>query len=236
LPQSSAITRTMATIGVLTVTFLGYNYYSQGVHRTMLEEQKRRVEEERQRAEKYHSQLKSVLAERKTTRFRVIRSQPPAEGQGPPVHTLRVGQWNDKAERVFSRDLQISGNKIYFEGVVIHFQPEKVTEGKGNLHLLTRIFSDTVPPKDGVMLLDEQLEAADKLARAEVPLVEDERRLNVLRYLRRVASDQDYASAEGVRTLNAQAVADYHDLSESFVYTLVEQAGGGYLIERAPIP
>jgi hypothetical protein len=234
--KQSALTRTLAAIGMLSVSFLGYDYYSRRMHDQMLEQERQKTELERQRAEKYKAQLRSVLAERKTTRFRVLRTEKPP-GQSEPLHTLRISQWNTKAEKVFSRDIQVTGNKIYFEGVVVHFRQEVVADGKANVHLLRRVFSDTVPPSQGVLLIEDQIQAADKeLQSIEVPVLDNENRRSVQRYIQRIVADPAFAKAEGVRTVNGEAVCDFDELSESFVYTLVEKADGGYLIEKAPIP
>jgi hypothetical protein len=233
----TAISRTLAVIGLLTVSFLGYDYYGRRLSDARLEEERKKTELERQRAEQYKAQLQSVLAENKTTRFRVLRIEKAApEAKAGWRYALRISQWNDKSEKIFSRDVEIIGNKIYFEGVVIHFQPEQISQGKGNVHLLTRVFSDTVPPSKGVSLIDDQIEAANQIVQSEAPLLDPDKRLSVLRYLRRIASDPQYAKAEGVRTINGEAVCDYQDLSEAYVYTLVAKANGGFLIEKAPIP
>jgi hypothetical protein len=230
LAQQSAITKTMAVIGVLTVSFLGYDYYSRRTYNALLEEQ-------RARAEQYKEQLRSVLAERKTTGFRVLKIERPEPGsKAAPRYLLRVSQWNEKQEKVFSYDFPITGNKIYFEGVVVHFQPERIAAGQSNVHLLHRVFSDVVPPAEGVVLADQQIQAADRLARAEVPMLDEQQRLSAQRYVLRVVQDPDFAKSEGVRAVNGQAVCDYQELSESYVYTLVEKADGGYLVEKAPIP
>jgi hypothetical protein len=235
--KQTLITRTLAAIGFLTVGVLGYDYYNRHANDVRLEEERRKTEEERQRAEKFKAQLQSVLAESKTSRFRVLHIEKVApDGKAGWRYNLRVSQWNDKGDKIFSRDIEITGNKIYFEGVVIHFQPEQISAGKGNVHLLTRVFSDTKPPSEGISLIDDQIEAASLIAQPEVPALSEDNRLSVLRYVRRVASDPDFAKAEGVRTINGEAVCDYQDLSETFVYTLVEKADGGYLIEKSPIP
>jgi hypothetical protein len=237
--KSSAMTRSLAVVGFLTVSFLGYETYNRFAQDARLEEERQKTEAERQRAEKYKAQLQSVLAERKTTRFRVLKIEPTSsDAKHPRRYTLRISQFNDKAEKVFSRDVEVSGNKIYFEGVVIHFRPELNTEGKENVHLLTRVFSDIMPPSQGITLIDEQIQAADKLVQGEpeTSVLNLDQRASVQKYVRRIAEDPDFANAEGVRTVNGEAVCDYQDLSESYVYTLVEKANGGFLIEKAPIP
>ena len=222
------ITRALAVVGFLTVGFLGYNYYDQHINDQRLEEQRLKTQEEHARAEKFKAQLQSVLAETKTLRFRVVHTEKTADPQSGWRYTLRITQWNDKGEKTFSRDIQVSGHKIYFEGVVVHFQPEEISQGKGNVHLLTRVFSDSLPPSEGVSLIDDQIEAANHIAQPEVPGLDTEQRLSILRYVRRVASEPEFAKAEGVRTINGEAVCDYQDLSEAYVYTLVEKANGGY--------
>ena len=58
--RNSAVTRSLAVIGVLTVTFLGYDYYARWMRDQQLEQERQKTEVERQRAEKYKAQLQPI--------------------------------------------------------------------------------------------------------------------------------------------------------------------------------
>src|SRR5207249_515279 len=122
--------------------------------------------------------------------------------------TLAIGQYDEQGNETFSKQVTISGHKIYFEGVVVYFQTEQVAQGQSNVHLLLRTFSDSVPPGEGVSLLDEQLKVADQRVSGEVPTLDSSKRQEILTFIRHVAQDPAFAKAQGVRAVNTQASSD----------------------------
>ncbi len=234
----SSIVKTLAAIGAITVGLVGYETYNRNFQEAAkIREARELAEKERLRAEEYKRQLHSVLSERKTTRFRVLETEDVLlDGKTTRRNKLRIVQWTDEGKRVFSQEIEIVGHKIYFEGVVVHLQRDRLVKGDRNLHLLVRVFSDELPPSKGIPILNFQLDAADKLVREEIRDVPRDKRMASLNYIRRIAGDQEFARSEGVRAINGQAVCDYQDLEVGYVYTIVEKSDGAYLIEKAPIP
>lgn len=184
---------------------------------------------ERQLRIKYENYLVSVLGERRAAEVTVLDSG--TDKDGTPWRKIRFVEFGSDGKPLQTREVTIKGDEIYFDAMVMVFQPESVEEGKTkSLYLFRRIFSNVIPPEKGVSLFSQEMEALTKLDNPE--LCRAARR--VWREFQRCLQDREYRQRKGVRTIFGQAV--YQKLRKGYLYTLLIQNNGGIIMEERPIP
>lgn len=61
--------------------------------------------------------------------------------------------WDDPKEEIVSREFEIAGEEIYFDAMIVKFDSELVQDGTERaLYLWRRVYSEKVPPEEGLML------------------------------------------------------------------------------------
>jgi len=230
--HSAAVGR--ANVRVLLLVFFGAMGGVIGVaifsaHRAEVRRLEAELKREKELRVLYEGYLTNVLGERKAAEVVVLEQAQRPEG---PWTKLRFLEYAADEKPLTPKTFEVVGNEIYFDALVLQFQPEAVEKGEAkSLLVFRRLFSDRMKPEEGLSLCLFDGPPPDILSRPEVPVkvqsaVWDE--------FRRCAYDKPYAEKRKVRALYGQAV--YKPLRKGILYTLRIQNNGGLLIEESPVP
>ena len=147
------------------------------------------------------------------------------DGEDQVINTLRFREIQPDGTPIGpARDLQLAGEEIYVDTLVVKFSDHFIEEGdplKGKaLLLFRRIFSNKVAPDEGYQL-DKEYEAPEVFA-AETAPTEFERAL--WKKFWDVTNDEALQKKYGVRVAHGQAA--YSRLQPNKVYHLILRATG----------
>lgn len=148
-----------------------------------------------------------------------------ADVDGRMINTLRFTEISsDGTPLGVARDLKLAGKEIYVDTLVIKFEEHFVEQGdplKGKaLLILRRLFSNSVPPDDGVRL-DKEGVAPDVYAAREAPTAFER---DLWQRFWEIANNEKQAQELGVKAIHGQAV--YGRLEPGKVYELVMRSTG----------
>jgi hypothetical protein len=213
--QALAVLRTLLGVAALVLILVGgYWVYH--------------VWNEKQRYERY---LYNVLGERRVAEVCVLEQERPADQ--PARTTLRFQEFRESGAPLSPLTLTLPGEEIYIDALVTVFDSEAVRAGQAkSLYLFRRIFTERVPPRQGVPLYRDA-HAYDGIPQAYLHGTIDrgvQRR--VWEHLWRLIEDAAYAESQRVRTYFGQAV--YAHMAAGACYSLTMQNSGGLLLTSQP--
>jgi hypothetical protein len=179
-----------------------------------------RLQKDNERLDTY---LRLLRHTERRARLEVLNQSKDAEGH--TVNTLRFTEVTaDGAPVGPSRDLQLTGEEVYLDTLVIKFEDHFVEQAdplKGQaLVLLRRLFTNRVKPDDGYRLDKDGL--PPEVYAAKQAETEFERELWAKFW--QLANDEALAKNSGVKAVHGQAV--YGRLEPGKVYHLVVRSTG----------
>jgi hypothetical protein len=179
---------------------------------------------EKQRYERY---LYNVLSERRVAEVCVLQQERPSDQSVQT--TLRFQEFREGGDPLSPITLTLPGEEIYIDALVTVFDSEAVRAGEAkSLYLFRRIFTDRVPPRQGVALYRDA-HAYDGIPQPYVhSTIERDIQRWVWGRLWRLIEDAAYAEAQRVRTYFGQAV--YARMALGRCYTVMLQNHGGLLL------
>ena len=179
---------------------------------------------EKQRYERY---LANVLGERRVAEVCVLQQERPAEQ--PVQTTLRFQEFRESGAALAPITLTLPGEEIYIDALVTVFDSEAVRAGEAkSLYLFRRIFTDRVPPRQGVALYRDA-HAYDGIPQPYVhSTIERHIQRRVWERLWSLIEDPASAEAQRVRTYFGEAV--YARMAPGTCYTVTLQNHGGLLL------
>ena len=191
--------------------------------RRQLAERDARISELRQENVKLETFLRLLKHAERRARLEVLAQE--ADAAGRMIKSIRFTEISsDGSPLGVARDLQLAGKEIYLDTLVIQFEERFVEQGgplKGKaLLILRRLFSDSVPPDDGVRL-DEEGVAPDVYAAREAPTAFER---GLWQRFWEIANNEKLAQERGVKAIHGQAV--YGRLEPGKVYELVMRSTG----------
>jgi SAM-dependent methyltransferase len=152
---------------------------------------------------------------------------------GPPAQaTLRFQEFRESGDPLSPSTLTLPGEEIYLDALVTVFDSEAVRTGEAkSLYRFRRIFTDRVPPRQGVALYRDA-HAFDGIPQPYVhsTIERDIQRL-VWERLWSLIEQPAYAEAQRVRTFLGQAV--YARMALGGCYTVTLQNHGGLLLTNS---
>ena len=195
--------------------------------RRQLAERDARISELRQENVKLETFLRLLKHAERRARLEVLAQE--ADAAGRMINSIRFTEISsDGSPLGVARDLQLAGKEIYLDTLVIQFEERFVEQGgplKGKaLLILRRLFSDSVPPDDGVRL-DEEGVAPDVYAAREAPTAFER---GLWQRFWEIASNEKLAQELGVKAIHGQAV--YGKVEPGKVYELVMRSTGETLL------
>lgn len=179
---------------------------------------------EKQRYERY---LYNILSERRVAEVCALQQEHPSDR---PVHTtVRFQEFRESGDPLSPITLTLPGEEIYIDALVTVFDSEAVQAGESkSLYLFRRIFTDRVPPRQGVALYRDA-HAYDGIPQPYVHgTIEPAIQRWVWERLWSLIEDTAYAEAQRVRTYFGQAVYARMSAGECYIVTL--QNHGGLLL------
>jgi hypothetical protein len=184
------------------------------------DEQIGRLQKENERLGTY---LRLLKHSERRARLEVLNQTRDSEGH--TVNTLRFTEVNPDGTPVGpSRDLQLVGEEVYLDTLVIKFEDHFVEQGdplKGHaLLLLRRLFTNRVKPDDGYRLDKDGVPPEAYAAGKSETAFERE----LWAKFWQLANDEALARKSGVKALHGQAV--YGRLEPDKVYHLVMRSTG----------
>jgi hypothetical protein len=176
---------------------------------------------------RYERYLYNVLGERRVAEMCVLQQERPADQ--PVQTTLRFQEFRESGDPLSPITLTLPGEEIYLDALVTVFDSEAVRAGEAkSLYLFRRIFTDRVPPRQGVALYRDA-HAYDRIPQPYVHnTIERDIQRRVWERLWSLIEDPAYAEARRVRTYFGQAVYARLALGECSTVTL--QNNGGLLL------
>ena len=161
--------------------------------------------------------------DRRLARIEVL-GQDESPGEGLETR-LRFIELDDEGRELARRDLTIPGEVIHVDAWTARFDPERVAKGDDPLRdqtlvLLRRVYSDRIPPSDGVEL-DTPGAIPDGYAGSETARFEQ----GIWRRFWNLASDPAAARESGLRVAQGEAV--YKPMRPGESYELRVEAVGG---------
>ena len=166
--------------------------------------------------------------DRRIARLEVLDRQDGAPGEDPQT-TLRFIEMDDDGRELGRRELTIPGDVVHLDAWTARFPAERVAAADDPLRdrtlvLLRRIYSDAMPPRDGIPI-DTPGGIPEGYAGTEQARFEQA----IWSRFWEIASDPEAARAAGVRVAQGEAV--YKPMRPGEVYELrVEAIGGMTLI------
>jgi hypothetical protein len=205
--------------------YLAYDLVIEPKHKMerLLAEKEHQITGLQQDNAKLRTYLDLLRHTERRARLEVLQQSRNAEGEA--VNTLRFTEISpDGTPLGPSRDLQLVGDEVYLDTLVIKFEDHFVEENdplKGHaLVLLRRIFTNRVKPDDGYKLdRDGDAPEAYATAKERTPF---ERELWTKFW--QVANDEALAKKYGVKAVHGQTV--YGRLQSGKVYHLVMRSTG----------
>lgn len=138
--------------------------------------------------------------------------------------TLRFIELDDQGGELARQEFTVPGDVVFVDAWTVKFDPERVAEGhplmRHTLVLLRRIYSDRMPPRDG-LAIDTPGAIPPGYATTEPSRFEQ----RVWENFWTLAGDAEQARRFGVRV--AQGEAAYKPMREGQTYELVVDAAGG---------
>jgi len=176
---------------------------------------------------KLQTYLKLLKYTERRARIEVLHQE--KDGEGRLINTLRFREIQPDGTPIGqTRDLQLAGEEIYIDTLVIKFEDHFIEHGdplKGKaLLLFRRIFSNKVAPDEGYKL-DKEYEAPEVFAVRTAP-TEFEREL--WKKFWDVANDEALQKKHGVRAAHGQAA--YSRLQPNKAYHLILRSTGETII------
>jgi hypothetical protein len=159
----------------------------------------------------------------------VVVEQVTSSGDQTQTHVRLTFVNSEGQRRGEPVEATLNGSRIYFEALLMIFQDRLVELGeRRTMAFPTRLFTEVVPPKEGVRLsvLDEEdvpviyEKPEDKLA--DVPLTQYR---DVLRRFWKYANEPEEAARYGIKVLQGQAV--FTDYQIRRYYTIRVKSNGG---------
>jgi hypothetical protein len=172
--------------------------------------------------------------ERRRGIVEILSQQPiaPAGAAGGRVATeLRFVELDDEGREIGRREYTVPGEVVYIEGWTARFPHDEVAAGDplrgSTLVLLRRIYSDLMPPAEGLPI-DTPGGVPDGYALGERSRLER----SLWRNFWRLASDARLAAEEGLRVAQGEAV--FKRVRPGERYELIVEAAGGMAL--VPLP
>ena len=163
--------------------------------------------------------------ERRLARIEVLEPQPgtPVEGQGTSTN-LRFIELDDEGRELGRQEFSVPGNVVHVDAWTARFPIEAVAEGdplrERTIVLLRRIYSDQMPPKNGLPI-DTPGGVPDGYAGSEQANYEQAIWSNFWR----IARDPEEARRRGLRVAQGEVV--YKPMQPGEAYELQVEASGG---------
>jgi hypothetical protein len=172
---------------------------------------------------KLQTYLKLLKHSERRAQIEVLRQD--KDGEGRVVNTLRFREIQPDGTPIgAARDLQLVGDEIYLDTLVIKFEDHFIEEGdplKGKaLLLFRRIFSNKVAPDDGYRL-DKEYQAPEIFAVKSAPT---EFEAELWKKFWDVANNETLQKKFGVKAAHGQAA--YSRLQPNKVYHLILRSTG----------
>ena len=166
--------------------------------------------------------------DRRVARIEVLDRQEGPPGEDPTT-LLRFIELDDEGREIARREMDVPGDVIYVDAWTARFPAESVASADDpfrdrTLVLLRRIYSDRMPPRDGIPI-DTPGGVPDGYAGSEEARFEQA----IWKRFWTLASDPEAADGAGIRVAQGEAV--YKPMRPGESYELrVEAAGGMTLI------
>lgn len=162
--------------------------------------------------------------DRRLARIEVLDRHEGPEGEDPRT-TLRFIELDDEGRELARRDITVRGEVIHIDGWTARFPPQKVAAGDDPLRdrtlvLLRRIYTDAMPPRDGVPI-DTPGAIPDGYAGGDAIRFEQA----IWDRFWTLAADPDASRAAGLRVAQGESV--YKPMRPGEVYELRVEALGG---------
>lgn len=222
----------LAALLAAPVSIVGALWWNARGHERRAEELARQLAEQRAL---FELEMGRVLGETRRAQFRVVSERREGDRTIRRLRFVEFFREDDASREALRRDIEIAGEEIYIDAVLVRHDDEAVRAGRArNFAVFRRLFSDVVAPADGEPLYDVSLRRARTaaLGRVELPRVADADAFvaRLVAYL----NDPDLAARDGVRLIEGEA--KYVNPRPGYYYDVVQQAHGGLLIEEHPIP
>jgi hypothetical protein len=209
---------------------VGYWYFGGAAQR---EVRRLEAELEEQRVE-FESEIANILTEERRAQFRILKQE---EREGERWQTIRfVEFFRAGGEEIsLNREVELAGEEIYIDALSVKFQSDQVRTGTArNFSVFRRIFTNLVPPEEGVALYEGALLKAGELAQDITQMESPSDAQRLVSILQRYINDPDLAKSDGVRIIEGQA--NYVNPRPGYYYNVIQSANGGLSIEEIEIP
>lgn len=196
-----------------------------------MERMRQQLEEERKKLAEARRRLAALLGEKRVAEVVVLDKT--SDEAGVAQVRIKFLEYAADGRALEPRTITLSGDEVYFDALVILFQPEDVMEERAaSIHLFRRVFTDKTQPDKGFALSRiDSPEIPEAYRQPDLPM---ETQIKVWEEIRQLVTDENYRQRRNVRTVFGQAV--YKKLEKGRIYTLSIQNNGGLLIEDKPIP
>jgi hypothetical protein len=190
----------------------------------------REVEEKSRRIAELRVRLKMLKVDHRVARIEVIEQITDPDDPERIITTIRFTEVGKDGEPVGpAQEITLEGTKLYLETQVIKFEDDYVEAGEylrgTSLCLFRRMFSDMVPPVDGVEIEASGTlphpytggDGADELFQAEL-----------WEHFWEYANDSEAAAEKGVRAIHGEA--PFMEMREGKSYEVELRSSGGLSI------
>jgi hypothetical protein len=179
-------------------------------------------------SQRYERYLYHLLGERRVAEICALQQRRTAE-HGVET-TLRFQEFRDGGMPLSPLTLTLPGEEVYIDALVTVFDSAAVQSGRAqSLYLFRRIFTERVPPQQGVALYRKAHADHGIPPPYRHETIERRAQRRVWQHLWRLIEDRAYAQTHGVRTHFGQAV--YARMAAGRCYSVSLQNHGGLLLE-----
>jgi hypothetical protein len=194
-----------------------------------LQEERRKLIEQRRRLEEYVARL---TEHRRVAQVLVTGQQPDAAGR--LTTTLTFQEVDEKERSITSQTFTVPSDFVYFDALVIRFDPELIAEDdlkRGHsLALFRRVFGESQPPEEGHPIDPPGAVPARFRGHTQPSELEQELWRNFWLYVR----EPEQASKMGIRVAQCEAVGAPMRTGDFWILEL--ERDGGLTLIRQPLP
>jgi len=178
-----------------------------------------------------HQAIANLTSESPIGRAQVLKKE---VRDGVTYTTIRFAETDrdDPTRRVFQRDMEVRGDVVHFDALVIRFNKEYVADGRARaLYLWRRVYSDEMRPEDGVPI--EEIGEEPARYREIFKILEPSDRELFWQEIWSLADDAERLRTAGVVAVHGKVV--YTRLEKGIIYTLTITNTGDLNIDKTPI-
>ena len=230
------VTTTALLAGVGAVGVVGYRIYgdltrAEREHKKRVEDLRAEIEQRKRREAVLKAMVARLGKASRVARVQVLKQQ--KDLQNGRIETrLLFHQLDENGKSVSQKELTVEGQVVYFDALVIQFDPEMVAMGDAlrgkSIYLFRRAFGEHQNPSDGLALYDPGRVPKAYQAGPET----DPYEAYLWKWFWKLAEDPAFAREERVRVAQIEAVATR--LHYGKIYELEIQHVGGLSIRPLP--